>query len=266
MDEQVFDSQLGQETTTISTWYLLLLGILPVILLAFYVYRKDKNKEPIGMLLKAFMYGVATVPTVLLIHGFFSLIGVYQLVNLLPSTRAFISAALVEEGTKFFFLKRLVWNNKEFDERFDGIVYATFVSLGFACVENLMYIFNYVPTEMALTTSISRGIFAVPAHFLFAVIMGYYFGLARFSVGSKQIVYLGLALLMPILFHGGYDYFLMAAEFVSSFSPALSGLLTICFYIFDIVLWRVAMKNMRKHQEEDKLFAANNWMDIYIQH
>ncbi len=265
MDEQILNEPLGQDFT-ISTWYLLLLGILPVIILAFYVYHKDKNKEPVGMLLKAFMYGVATVPVVLLIHGFFSLFGIYQLVSALPFTRAFLSAALVEEGTKFFFLYRLVWNNKEFDERFDGIVYATFVSLGFACIENLMYIFKYVPVDMALTTGISRGIFAVPAHFLFAVVMGYYFGLARFSTGSKQVMYLALSLIMAILFHGCYDYFLMAAEFVSSFSPALSGLLTLCFYIFDIVLWRVAMKNMRKHQEEDKRFAENNWMDIYIQH
>ena len=264
--EDVYQENIGSEAATMSPWMMVLLGVLPVVILAIYVYRKDKNKEPIGMLLKAFMYGVATVPIVLLIHGFTSTIGLYQVVNALPVTRAFISAALVEEGTKFFFLKRLVWNSPEFDERFDGIVYATFVSLGFACVENLMYIFQYVPAEMALTTGISRAIFSVPAHFLFAVIMGYYFGLARFSTGSKQVTYLVISLLAAILFHGLYDYFLMAAQFVSQFSRGLSLLLTMAFYVFDIILWRVAMKHMNKHQEEDHQFAANNWMDIYIKH
>ncbi len=266
MDEPIMNGEQLAEQTTINPWVLFAIGVLPVILLACYVYYKDRNKEPIGMLLKAFMYGVATVPIVLLIHGFTSLIGLYQIVNLLPITRAFISAALVEESVKFFFLKRLVWKSPEFDERFDGIVYATFVSLGFACVENLMYIFQYVPTEMAFSTGLSRGLFAVPAHFLFAVIMGYYFGLARFSSGSRQTTYLVISLLSAVVFHGFYDYFLMAAEFVSSFSTTLSVLLTLAFYIFDFMLWKVAMKHMNKHQEEDRRFAANNWMDIYIQH
>ncbi len=262
MEEQA----ITQEVATMSPTMLLIIGVLPVFILAWYVYRKDKNKEPIGLLLKAFVYGIAVVPTVLLIHGFTSLIGLYQLVNILPSTRAFISAALVEEGTKFFFLKRLIWNNKEFDERFDGIVYASILSLGFACVENLMYIFQYVPAEIALTTGIQRGLFAVPAHFLFGVIMGYYFGLARFSTGQRQIVYLCVSLFAAILFHGFYDYFLMAAEFVSQFSQGLSLLLVLAFYIFDIILWRAAMKRMKRHQEEDRRFAENNWAKITIKH
>ena len=254
------------EQPAINPWILFLIGILPVFVLGLYIYIKDRNKEPIGMLFRAFLSGVAVVPIVMLIHGFFSLCGIYQIVNVLPVTRAFLSAALVEEGVKFLFLKRLVWNSPEFDERFDGIVYATYVSLGFACVENLMYIFQYVPTEMALSTGLSRGLFSVPAHFLFAVIMGYYFGLARFSTGSKQYVYLTMSLALAILFHGLYDYFLMAAEFVSSFSSGLSVLLTIAFYIFDIILWRVALRHMRKNHEEDRQFAANNWADIAIRH
>ncbi|WP_421921274.1 PrsW family glutamic-type intramembrane protease [Marinifilum sp.] len=116
---------------------------------------------------------------------------------------AFLVAALCEEAFKLLAVYILVWKNPNFNEQFDGIVYAVFVSLGFALVENIMYVFSN-----GMGTGIARAFTAVSAHAMFGIMMGYYLGLAKFSK-NRKLPLLIMAFFVPFLIHGIYDFILM---------------------------------------------------------
>ena len=103
---------------------------------------------------------------------------------------------------KFSVVILIIYPNKYFDEPFDGIVYAVFVGMGFATAENLTYVL-----QGGVSLAFFRMVSAVPAHFVFAVIMGYYLGIAK-SRRKHQIFYICLSLISPIFCHALYDYFL----------------------------------------------------------
>lgn len=184
---------------------LLFISLAPVFIIAFYVYSRDKyEKEPFSALLKALFAGALIVLPVYLIE---SLLG-----NLAADTggiayagyTAFIVAALTEEGWKFIAFFVFIWKNENFNEKFDGIVYAVFISLGFAAVENLVYVFTG-----GYGVGVVRAITAVPAHALFGTMMGYYLGRAKFSIRRRAFYFIS-AFLMPFAFHGLYDFILMS--------------------------------------------------------
>ena len=185
---------------------LLLVSIAPIAIILFYIYYRDKyEKEPIPLLLKGLFSGMIIVFPILIVEQTVS--------SLLPIFfsgkighafgNAFLVAALCEEAFKLLAVYLLVWKNPNFNERFDGIVYAVFVSLGFALVENIMYVFSN-----GMSTGFSRAFTAVPAHAMFGIMMGYYLGLAKFSSRKKKPMLL-LAFLAPFFFHGVYDFILM---------------------------------------------------------
>ncbi|MBQ2077255.1 MAG: PrsW family intramembrane metalloprotease [Bacteroidales bacterium] len=152
---------------------------------------------------------------------------------------AFFSAAIPEEISKFIILFLLVWWSKDFNERMDGIVYAVCVSMGFATVENVMYVFEDPSCAWG------RALFAVPGHFLFAVLMGFFLSLAKFTVKHKFRNWT-MTLLAPILAHGIYDAILMVSDVASE---GWSLLLTIVFYVFIFLLWRLGLKKISQHVE-----------------
>ena len=123
-------------------YYLLLLGIaiLPVILLMIFIYRQDKyQKEPIKSLAKAFIGGIIAIPLdIIIVTGIQHLAGDAAITKTVFFS-AFLEAGMPEEFSKFVIFMLFIWRDKNFDEYFDGIVYATFIGLGFACVENIEY-------------------------------------------------------------------------------------------------------------------------------
>ena len=139
---------------------------------------------------------------------------------------------------KFLALYILIWANKNFNEKFDGIVYAVFISLGFALVENVIYVILG-----GFEVGLVRALTAVPAHALFGIVMGYYFGLARFLEG-QQTVYMVRALMWPIILHGFYDYSLMSQI----------PILMILFVPFIIYLWITGFKKMKEIPPNDARF------------
>lgn len=210
---------------------LILLAVAPVVIIAVYVYIRDKyEREPLGLLLKALLAGaLATIPIVIVngwLEGFAGLFTGYQRAGYI----AFVVAALVEESFKFTALFLLVWRNKEFNELYDGIVYAVFVSLGFALVENIMYVTSY--GEM---TGYTRAITAVPAHAIFGVTMGYYFAFAKFGIKNNTLNMVK-ALLWPILLHGVYNFILMAGHPV----------FLLLFIPFVFYMWRAGFRKMKE--------------------
>lgn len=187
---------------------LLILALAPVFIIAVYVYFRDKyEKEPLSMLIKALLAGAFIVLPVLLVGQFLKVPMAWIPESAHPFYTAFVLASLNEEMFKFAALILLVWRSQHFNEKFDGIVYAVFISLGFAAVENIMYVFQH--GEM---TGLMRAVVSVPGHALFGVTMGYYLGLAKFY--SKQSKPLLLrSFFYPIVLHGVFDFILMQGNY-----------------------------------------------------
>ena len=206
---------------------LLIIALAPIFIILVYIYVRDKyEKEPIGLLIKALIVGGLTVIPIMIVEGFLQTRGAYLTGYPSVAYTAFVVAAFTEETFKFIALYLLIWKNKEFNEKFDGIVYAVFISLGFAAVENVMYVFQY-----GHATAISRALTAVPGHALFGVAMGYYFGMAKLSPKNKTTNFL-LALIVPIGLHGLYDFILMTEH----------PYLMVAFIPFLYYLWKIGLQ------------------------
>lgn len=226
-------------------------ALLPVILLLFFIYRKDKYQpEPIGKLLWTFFVGCLSVIPASVMELVLSIFTPTE-----PVLGAFFTGYVVagfsEELCKFALLIWVIWRSPHFDEYFDGIVYAVYLSLGFACVENVMYV---VGSTDAMAIALSRGLLAVPAHFLFAVIMGYHFSLAKFDAPRRR-THLFHALLYPILLHGTYDTLLMLTDALGGSNEqaaAIAGLIFFVFLAFDVMMWRWALQRIKRMQELSK--------------
>ena len=230
-------------------------AVLPVVLLLFFIYRKDKlNPEPLGKLLLTFFVGCLSVLPASIMEGL--------LVPMVPSDETmpvlnglltgYVVAGFSEELCKLLLLMLVIWRSRHFDEYFDGIVYAVFLSLGFACVENISYVMG---GDDSMSIAITRGLLAVPAHFLFAVTMGYYLSLAKFDPAGRRS-HLLKALFFPVLLHGTYDALLMVSDNLegveSALSVVISGALFILFVVFDIKMWRWGLKRIKRLQERSQ--------------
>ena len=185
-----------------------LAAVVPAVVLMRYVYRQDRvDREPPRLLGGLALRGVYAALAAIVLETLGQ-----SVLNALVSQdnprhvvlTAFLVVAVVEEGTKFFFLYRRTWRDPNFNYRFDAIVYAVFVSLGFAAFENVKYVFSY-----GLSVALPRAILSVPGHMGFAVFMGVFYGRAKRchsrgnSFGSK--VNLALGYLFPVLLHGIFD-------------------------------------------------------------
>jgi RsiW-degrading membrane proteinase PrsW (M82 family) len=205
---------------------IILIATAPVFIILFYIYYRDKYEhEPIALLIKGLLAGCLAIIPVMFFEYWMQYLG-SQFTGLNSAAwNAFMVAALVEEVFKFAAVYFLIWRNPNFNEEFDGIVYAVFVSLGFALVENMMYVFD---KDAGFQVGLMRAFTAVPAHAMFGVMMGYRLGLAKF-IPRKRAHYLLMAFLVPFFFHGVYDFILMSQK------PLLI-LLFIPFVMY--LLWR----------------------------
>ena len=206
------------------------LAVLPALILLFYTYQQDKmQREPVKMIVKGFFWGCLSV-----FCSFFISVPSMHL-GLFPDginsfwdafRTAFFGAAIPEETAKLFCLWMFLRRNPYFDERMDGIVYAVCVGMGFAAFENIEY--------LSLT--------AIPGHFGFAVLMGYFFSLNHFDKYRAPMA--GLKMwLYPVLAHGIYDTVAMMA----TVTPQLSGAITIAILLFCFQMVKWARQGMKKH-------------------
>lgn len=208
--------------------YMLQAATAPIAMGLFYLYLRDcYEKEPWQMLLWGVVFGIYTT---FVIYG----VGLW-LEYLFPHVEtpwytSFISSALVEEGVKLLFAAALITHNRNYNEPFDGIVYCVFISLGFAWLENLVYVTH--PVWGGYGTALARAVVSVPGHALFGIQMGYWFSQTRF-LGHKW-GYL-LSFLAPYLCHGIYNYFLLSKWQGTN----------LCFWIFFVFLWINGFRKMR---------------------
>ena len=236
------------------TSLLLFFSILPIILILVFVYAKDKNKEPILLLLKLFILGIISCFLVLklsdVLRLFFPFMNMkvkdMDFINVL--LYSFIGVALVEEICKWIMLYIGGYRNKEFDELYDIIVYAVFVSLGFAFFENIVYVFY----NGQLRTALLRALSAIPGHACDAVFMGYYLSFAKqaFYQGNKkiEIKYIVLSILIPTILHGIYDFCLMSGY----------NILVLVFIIFVISLYIISIDKIKNVASINKKINYKN--------
>ena len=224
---------------------LLALAIAPGIAICLFIYRKDKyNREPIGMLLLAFVLGMLSIIPAIAVQLSWP-VNMQQLGNkgYLPlAFFTFVIVALSEEGSKFLMLRLFLFSRKSFDDPFDGIVYAVMVGMGFATVENIGYVY-----EHGVATGILRMFLSVPAHGTFAVLMGYFMGYAKFTAGSRLPNY-ALALLLPVLFHGSFDFCLFSGSEILIVVGALSSFILALYLSFRAIRRKQAISKL--HFEE----------------
>lgn len=235
---------------------LFVLAVIPVILICHYIYVKDKRKEPKGLLLKLFLFGFLSACLTILITILLQTIIPFFGLNtkelngdlLLLFIYVFIGVALIEEFSKFILTYWGAYNNKNFDEIYDGIVYCVYVSLGFACLENVLYVFsmNGPSVLSGVQVALLRGVMAVPGHAFDAIFMGHFFGLAKYyqkkknkSLEKRNLMY---AILVPTLLHGAYDFGLFSEN----------GILVTGVFILVITLYILCIMKVRKISGENK--------------
>jgi protease PrsW len=197
---------------------LLFISIAPVLVIALYIYIRDKyEKEPLLPLIIALLSGMIIVLPVVIVEGLLNSVAPESSGISAAFYNGFITASLTEEGFKFALFMVLFWKNRNFNERFDGIVYAVFISLGFAAIENIIYVY-----QGGYGVGLVRAVTAVPAHALFGTVMGYHLGNAKFYP-AKRAKHLLLAFLMPFMWHGLYDFLIMGQRqiFLIIFIPVI---------------------------------------------
>lgn len=227
---------------------ILFLAFFPILLISILVYNKDKNKEPIHLLLSFFVLGIISCFIVMLLSTVLAKFAPFMqmkrqdmdFINIL--LYSFIGIALLEEISKWIFVYFKGYKHKEFEETYDIIIYSIFVSLGFAFFENCLYIIN---TNTKILSIILRALYSIPGHTCNAIFMGYYLSMAKQNQyqNNKKIEkkYLIFSIIIPILLHGVYDF------------CVLSGykILIITFLIFTIFLYTISLKRIQKVSKDN---------------
>lgn len=232
--------------------FLKLMAVIPSVIIIIYVYKKDRlEKEPVSLLIRLFVCGaLSIIPTVILEE-----LGIYILSSSLQEGTVgysialnFIVIGISEELCKYFAMKISSWDNPQFNCSFDGVVYGVTAALGFATVENLLYV---LPNGAG--TALVRGLVSVPAHASFGVFMGAFYGASRkwFNAGktgySRFLRIMGLVI--PILFHGLFDFCLTEG----------TDTMIIIYFIFVPVMFIATIIVINKLSKCDEPIAAQEF-------
>lgn len=223
---------------------LLVLSLLPGIIFVIYLYRLDKvEKEPLSLILKLLLAGLLSTIAAFFIESIAE--NILYIVFDYPNSffyiiEAFVAVGLVEEGCKYFFLKKTSWFDHNFNCAFDGVLYSAVVALGFAMSENVLYAISY-----GLSTVITRVFTAIPAHLAFGIVMGIFYSNAKMyqfnnqeSKATKNLIY---AVFVPTLLHGIYDYCLFDG----------SDWLIILWYVVIVIIYIIVFRVVRNYAKND---------------
>lgn len=225
-------------------------AVIPAIFLLVKIYRADRReKEPPQLLTSLVFCGILATAIALVAEkvGFW-LLGcvwpenslIYQLIEY------FVIVAFAEEGAKYYLMKKRTWMTPAFNFTFDGVVYAAFVSLGFALWENISYVTSY-----GLDVAVIRAVTAIPGHACFGVFMGAFYGAAKKYEGLCDLAtskkYRRLTLIVPALLHGLYD-------FTASMESQTGGWL---FLMYLIALFLTAFLMVRKLSRSDEEISGS---------
>ena len=226
----------------------IIFAVIPSLLLLWYFYKRDLNPEPRGVLIKTFLLGILIVLPVM-VFAFPLLLFNPKLSNpmLAGLYCALLCAAVPEEFFKFLVVTRYSARNPAFDEPMDGVVYGVTASLGFATLENIIYVL-----QGGWVVAVARALTAVASHACFGAILGYYVGQSRFNIERKVSAWWGL--LAATLLHAMYDFPLLSIskldDNVNGKLGSMSGLLVFFLAVFIIeILWTLKIvQRLRREQ------------------
>ena len=218
-------------------------AVIPAVVLLVKVYKSDRlEKEPPRLILSLVLFGVLAT--------FIAMIGETvgsAVISGIGSDLThdvilyFVIVGGFEEGAKYFFLRRRTWYSESFNCQYDAVVYSVAVSLGFALWENISYVFSY-----GLGTAFVRAVTAVPGHACFAIFMGAWYGMAKradnFGYPEKCRLYSILAVAVPVLLHGTYDFIATRAE----------NNYTWVFIVFVALMFFISFKLVRNLSDHDQ--------------
>jgi len=220
---------------------LIILAILPVGLICWHISNKAHNSEPVGMLILLFVLGcVSCIPAAVMEVFFSGIIGFEPTTdtNIIATfIHTFFGVAFIEEVVKWVSCYLVGFNNKAFDKAYDMIIYAVFTALGFAFLEDILYIFG---SENAIAVAVMRAVISIPGHACFAIIMGYYLSLVRYYANfknrGKEILYTLFSILIPSFIHAIFDTLLIKENFIY----------TLLFFVFIIAVNLLCFMNANK--------------------
>ena len=224
-------------------WILILAAVIPAVFLMVKVYRSDRIEKESGYLLRKLVVAGIISTLLALVE---EKVGEWLLSCFVPENTwlyqiilYFVIVAIAEESSKYIFLKKQTWDNPEFNCKYDGVVYAVFVALGFALWENINYVLSY-----GFSTAIVRAVTAIPGHACFGVFMGAFYGFAKQyeRIGRIDLSrrYRKFAVVVSAFIHGCYDLILSVE------------LPTIAFYTYTIAMFVLAFRLLRKMSDMDR--------------
>jgi RsiW-degrading membrane proteinase PrsW (M82 family)/ribosomal protein S18 acetylase RimI-like enzyme len=225
---------------------LLALAIAPGLAICLFIFHRDAyNREPKRNLILSFFLGACSIITAIFVEGLLKDIPSKTISG--TAVSAFLVVALTEELGKFLVLRYYAYRRKSFDEPLDGIVYGVMISMGFATLENVLYVAKYAELGQGYQIAFLRMFTAVPAHATFGVLMGYHVGKAKFdSVNETRLLLTGL--FWAVLFHGAYDYCLFLQGLPAIKDIISDGFLFLGAIISFIIAIRLSFKHIKTHR------------------
>jgi protease PrsW len=213
----------------VDTWLIIVIALAPGLFWLWFFYKQDcYEPEPLSLVAKMYFLGIAAAVIALFLENIIS-----------PFIPGLLFPALVvpvtEELAKFSMVVLFVFRDAEFDEPMDGIVYATATALGFATLENLLYVLPVQSLSSLVVSGTFRAILSVPGHALFAVFWGFALGIAKFRPPGKKVPIVAAGLLLAIAVHSFFNLFL---------DLSYPGLAVLLLLILPCIWW-IAEKRIR---------------------
>lgn len=220
---------------------LFVIAITPAVVIVLSLYLSDRHdREPFKLLVLSYILGALSVIPIIIVEEILLRINIFTGI-LYAFYTSFIVAGLTEEFFKRLIVLKVPYKTKYFNEKLDGIIYSVFTSMGFATIENVVYVvYRYANNPHV---GFYRGVFSVPAHAVFAITMGYYLSLSKFDTDeNRKRVNLRRSLYMPILLHGTFNFILMSRI------PQLTTL----FVPYVIYIWWINQRKLSKFLYDSK--------------
>ena len=236
----------------------------PGIAVCIYIFYRDiYNKEPKLNLVISFLLGALAILPAIELERYFS----KDLIDGSIRSVAIFSYLVVgfsEEICKFAGLRFYSYRRKSFDEPLDGIVYSLMVSMGFATVENILYVMKFEALMgNGLQIGIQRMFLSIPAHATFAIVMGSFVGKAKFEpLRSKLLMVMGV--LGATFIHGSYDFFLFVNAYatdgqnIGGVGKSLSEFFLLAGAVISLILALVLSRRLIRVHRQTSFRMFNN--------
>ncbi|MFG6148671.1 glutamic-type intramembrane protease PrsW [Halobacillus sp. B23F22_1] len=212
-------------------------AVAPAVALMTFIYLSKRIElEPLPLIIRMFILGAILVFPLMFIQYAFESEAIFQS----PIMKSIFLAGLLEEFFKWFFFLFVAYRHADFDHHYDGIIYGVAISLGFATLENIIYLF-----ANGIEIALLRAVFPVSSHALFGLLMGFYMGKAKFSLRYRRLS-ISLALIIPVVLHSLYDYFIVSSIWLYLIIP------------FMIFLWLISVRKINlANKHHDNLLSPD---------